>query len=69
MPSHPSVPPEGRYVVTEQGRLDAESAPTCYCRPILAGLLVACPDCGTVFGSLRDSVERNMARQEKHRWS
>jgi hypothetical protein len=51
-----SVVGHAGYVVTEQGRLDLEQVPTCECNPKLAGLLLECPECGTIYGSLRDSV-------------
>jgi hypothetical protein len=44
------------YVITERGRLDLHTAPRCNCNPRLAGLLIECPECGTVYGSLRDSA-------------
>jgi len=44
-----------RYVVTEQGRYDLQCAEACHCDPRLEGLLFMCPDCGTVYGSLRNS--------------
>ena len=45
----------GRYVVTEQGRHDLVVAETCHCDPRLEGLLFMCSDCGTIYGSLRNS--------------
>jgi len=47
---------EGGYVITERGRLDLQAAPPCNCNPRLAGLLIECAECGTVYGSLRDSA-------------
>jgi hypothetical protein len=49
-----SVRGHAGYVVTEQGKLDLRCVPTCECNPRLVGLLLECPDCGTVYGSLRD---------------
>jgi hypothetical protein len=51
----PSVSASGRYVITEQGRLDLLQVPTCHCDPKLEGLLFMCQECGTVYGSLRNS--------------
>lgn len=48
--------PSDRWTITEQGKLDLEQLPTCHCDPKLAGLLFMCPECGTVFGSIRDST-------------
>jgi len=53
-----------RYVVTERGRLDLELARRCECNPRLAGLLIECPDCGTVYGSLRDSLAWGSRRSD-----
>lgn len=50
-----SVAKGDRWVVTEQGKLDLLTVETCVCDPKLAGLLFMCSECGTVFGSLRDS--------------
>lgn len=43
------------YVVTEQGRYDLLCAPTCLCKPKLSGLLLSCPECGTVWGHVSES--------------
>lgn len=43
------------YVVTESGKLASIAADRCYCDPKLSGLLLECPQCGTVYGSLRQS--------------
>jgi hypothetical protein len=43
-----------RYVLTEQGRLDLHTAPRCDCNPRLSGLLIECPKCGTIYGTLRE---------------
>lgn len=58
MPDRRRVPDESGYVVTEAGSHDLRVAPTCSCNPRLAGLLIECPDCGTIYGSLRDSIGR-----------
>jgi len=58
--------PDG-YVITERGRLDLVAAPVCNCNPRLAGLLIECPDCGTIYGSLRDSIPASGFRPEKRR--
>lgn len=44
----------GPYIVTEEGRVAAEVAEDCLCRPRLMGLLLECGECGTIFGSIRD---------------
>lgn len=45
----------GPYVLTEKGKFDLLTADECHCNPRLSGLLLTCPDCGTIYGSLRDS--------------
>ena len=57
-----SVAASGRYVVTEQGKYDLLTADTCQCDPKLAGLLFTCTECGTVYGSLRNSGPWNGRR-------
>ena len=53
------------YVITEQGRLDAHTAADCKCNPRLVGLLVECPECGTVYGSLRENLNDTQAYRGK----
>ncbi len=50
------VPPERAWVVTAAGRAALECAPTCICDVKLVGILFACPDCGTVMGSIKDAT-------------
>jgi predicted RNA-binding Zn-ribbon protein involved in translation (DUF1610 family) len=50
-----SVSAAGRYVVTEKGALDLRCADTCVCDVRIEGILFKCPDCGTVYGSMRNS--------------
>jgi len=57
----------GGYVITERGRLDLHVTATCHCNPRLAGLLIECPECGTVYGSLRDTMEWGRGRAEYKR--
>jgi hypothetical protein len=54
-----------RWTITEQGKLDLATAVTCKCDPHLAGLLIACSDCGTVYGSVRDSAVGAYVRDRK----
>lgn len=56
MPSKPTASEGCGYVITEQGRLDLYAGDLCRCNPRLAGLLVECPECGTVYGSLRERL-------------
>lgn len=51
----PTVAGRGRYVVTQRGREDLEQLETCQCHIKLVGLLVECPDCGTVYGYTSES--------------
>lgn len=67
MPSHPSVAGSGGYVVTEKGSHDLRVADQCACNPRLAGLLIECPECGTVYGSLREDFGRPSHMYDKKR--
>ena len=60
-----SVEAAGRYVLTEKGRYDLHMAPDCQCNPKLAGLLIVCDGCGTVYGSVRESMDWGRGRAEK----
>jgi hypothetical protein len=51
-----SVPKGSGYVVTELGRHDVLCAPLCVCDVKLVGLLFECPECGTVYGTLRETA-------------
>jgi hypothetical protein len=53
------------YVVTEKGKLDAHMPGECKCNPRLVGLLIECPECGTVYGSLRDRLNDTQAYRGK----
>jgi hypothetical protein len=55
-----------RWDITRQGRDDLEVLPVCSCKPRVVGLLVACTDCGTVYGHLRDWRERTQNSTAKH---
>jgi hypothetical protein len=63
-----SVSEQEGYVLTERGRLDLETAEECECSPRLAGLLIECPECGTIYGSVRDSVGRLGSSAEFKSW-
>jgi hypothetical protein len=56
MPRQQSNPPGCGYVITEQGRYDLHLGQTCQCNPRLAGLLIECSKCGTIYGSLNDRL-------------
>lgn len=56
-----TVSPEQRVNITEQGRHDLLCAALCQCNPRLAGLIIQCPDCGTVYGSVADT---SLARRQ-----
>jgi hypothetical protein len=60
-----SVSAESRWAITEQGRYDLIMAQTCQCNPHLAGLLIECAKCGTVYGSVRDSMDWGRGRSGK----
>jgi uncharacterized Zn finger protein len=49
----------GRYVVTAKGRDDLRRAEQCECQLRITGLLVECPECGTVYGYTRESSMSN----------
>ena len=63
-----SVPGASGWTITEQGRLDLQVMPECKCNPRLVGLLIECPECGTIYGSLKESTGRDSGAREKHRW-
>jgi len=56
------------FVITEQGRHDLVTAQPCNCNPRLVGLLIECPDCGTIYGSLRDGIGGTGNGPVKRRW-
>ena len=56
MAPSPLYRPSGLYVVTPKGHADRQELPTCLCQPKLVGLLFECPECGTIWGSLREQV-------------
>lgn len=49
-----SVRSTDRWTITSVGHEDLATCDTCDCRPRMVGLLVECPVCGTVYGSLRE---------------
>jgi hypothetical protein len=68
MASQRSVPVESGFVITERGRHDLVCAAECKCNPRLVGLLIECPECGTIYGSLRDGIGGTGAGPVKRRW-
>jgi predicted RNA-binding Zn-ribbon protein involved in translation (DUF1610 family) len=58
------VPEERKWIVTDAGRLAATEAPLCICDVRLVGILFACPDCGTVMGSIKEAT-----RPRAQRWT
>lgn len=54
-----SVATSAEWRVTEKGKHDRLCVPTCACNPRLVGLLIECPECGTVYGSLREDWSRS----------
>jgi hypothetical protein len=65
MPRKQVRPQSCGYVITEAGRYDLHLGETCQCNPRLAGLLVECAKCGTVYGSLRDRLNDTAAYRGK----
>jgi hypothetical protein len=65
MPAQSSVAYGPRYVVTPQGHRDLTDCSTCDCHIRLTGLLVECPDCGTIYGYTRDSAMASSLPQAK----
>jgi hypothetical protein len=57
-----SVAREPGYVLTAKGREDLVYAPLCQCKPRIVGLLMECPECGTVWGHLKDSMSWGQGR-------
>jgi hypothetical protein len=60
-----SVSAADRYWITEQGRYDLIMSPHCQCNPHLAGLLIECAKCGTVYGTVRESMDWGRGRNGK----
>lgn len=56
------------FVLTPEGRDALLDADVCICAPKLAGLLLQCPDCGTVWGSLRQ-VDQHSDRGASKEWA
>lgn len=54
-----------RYVVTIEGRRAIDDATVCMCKPRIAGLLVACEACGTVYGHLSDRTYDDVQRGKR----
>lgn len=52
----PMVRGSSGYVLTELGHLALKSLDSCACCPKLAGLLLVCPICDTVFAHLKDTL-------------
>jgi predicted RNA-binding Zn-ribbon protein involved in translation (DUF1610 family) len=62
----PTVPRELRWIVTEKGQEAIACAPLCICDVRLVGILFACPDCGTVMGSIKEAT-RPRAKSWRYR--
>jgi len=54
-----------RFIITPQGREDLAQLPTCDCHIRLDGLLFACPECGTVWGHVRDLEQPSFGNHGK----
>lgn len=52
-----SVRSTDRWTITSAGREALAHCDNCLCRPRIVGLLVECPDCGTVYGNLREEYQ------------
>lgn len=50
-----SVSNRPRYVLTELGRAVLDEEPRCLCEIRLQGVILECVNCGTVYGSLRET--------------
>lgn len=53
-----SVRSSDRWTITVRGREDLANCDTCSCRVQLAGLIVECRVCGTVYGNLREETNQ-----------
>lgn len=53
-----SVDASERWWITELGQRDLVVADTCECDPVLAGLLIRCKSCQTVYGTIYDFDEQ-----------
>jgi hypothetical protein len=66
MPDQFSARASDRWCITEKGHYDLLVAGTCDCDPRLAGLLLECPKCGTVYGSVRNwNVARKTGTEKR----
>jgi hypothetical protein len=61
----PIVRSPDRWTITPRGRRDLDELPTCLCRIRLEGLIFECPECGTIYGSMREQGPGRIARQDK----
>jgi len=56
MSGNSTVPKTARYVLTDQGKRALDTpAQLCHCTIRFAGLVIECPECGTVYGLWRDA--------------
>jgi len=55
VPLKRTVPQGERWTITEKGRKAADETLYCVCDVRLNGILFTCPDCGTVYGSMREA--------------
>jgi hypothetical protein len=62
MRPRPKVPPVRAWVITELGRDAAERAEFCACDVKLTGILFTCPDCDTVYGSIKEATKPRAQR-------
>jgi hypothetical protein len=65
MPLQTIVRSTDRWTITDVGRSDLRTCEQCRCQVKVAGVLVECRECGTVYGYLQ--YRRAAAQHEKSR--
>lgn len=60
-----SLPVTHGWYVTPEGHEALTSADCCLCHIRLDGLIFSCPECGTVYGVMREQDAGRIARQDK----
>lgn len=68
MTTSDSVASGVRYVLTEAGRTALSEAVECKCQIRLTGVLLACVECGTVYGSIRED-RKSRPRRGARGWA
>lgn len=68
MATRSSVPATDGWTITDKGRDDLQNLETCWCTPKLAGPLVECSQCGTIYGSVKSGLGFGNISRDKQSW-